>query len=138
MKLQIITPKKLTVDTEITSITLPTPDGDITVLPHHQPLLSLLTEGIIVFRKDNNEEALAIGGGYVETDGFSMKVLVSRAYGQDEIDEKLTQEAIELAKVLLAESHVPANKAEAESLMRRSLIDSKLLGRYKTRKNNSN
>jgi F-type H+-transporting ATPase subunit epsilon len=138
MKLQIITPKKLTVDTEITSITLPTPDGDITVLPHHQPLLSLLTEGIIVFRKDNNEEALAIGGGYVETDGFSMKVLVSRAYGQDEIDEKLTQEAIERAKVLLAESHDPANKAEAESLMRRSLIDSKLLGRYKTRKNNSN
>jgi F-type H+-transporting ATPase subunit epsilon len=138
MKLQIITPKKLTVDTEITSITLPTPDGDITVLPHHQPLLSLLTEGIIVFRKDNNEEALAIGGGYVETDGFSMKVLVSRAYGQDEIDEKLTQEAIEHAKVLLAESHDPANKAEAESLMRRSLIDSKLLGRYKTRKNNSN
>ncbi len=118
---------------EICSITLPAASGEITVLPNHQPLLSLLLEGIVTIRQGAQEESLAIGGGYIETDGKTMKLLVSRAYGQDEIDEKLTLEAVERAKKLLAESSDPANKAEAESLMRRSLIDSKLIKRHKSR-----
>ncbi len=118
---------------EISSITLPAASGEITVLPNHQPLLSLLLEGIVTIRQGAQEESLAIGGGYIETDGRTMKLLVSRAYGQDEIDEKLTLEAVERAKKLLAESSDPANKAEAESLMRRSLIDSKLIKRHKSR-----
>ncbi|MEI7653086.1 MAG: ATP synthase F1 subunit epsilon [bacterium] len=133
IKLQIITPKKLVREEEISSITLPAHDGEITVLPNHQPLLSLLIEGIVTMRHGSREESLAIGGGYIETNGRTMKLLVSRAYGQDEIDEKLTLEAIERAKTLIAESSDPANKAEAESLMRRSIIDSRLIKRHKSR-----
>ena len=42
---------------------------------------------------------LAIGGGYLETDGKNVQLLVTRAYGQDEIDHKATLKAIEDAKV---------------------------------------
>ena len=118
---------------EISSITLPAYDGEITVLPNHQPLLSLLVEGIVTLRRGTKEESLAIGGGYIETNGKTMKLLVSRAYGQDEIDEKLTADAVDRAKKLIQESADPANKAEAEALMRRSLIDSKLIKRRKAR-----
>ena len=118
---------------EISSITLPAYDGEITVLPNHQPLLSLLVEGIVTLRRGTKEESLAIGGGYIETNGKTMKLLVSRAYGQDEIDEKLTADAVERAKKLIQESADPTNKAEAEALMRRSLIDSKLIKRRKAR-----
>ena len=133
MKLQIITPKKMVREEEISSITLPAYDGEITVLPNHQPLLSLLVEGIVTLRRGTKEESLAIGGGYIETNGKTMKLLVSRAYGQDEIDEKLTADAVERAKKLIQESADPTNKAEAEALMRRSLIDSKLIKRRKAR-----
>ena len=133
IKLQIITPKKLVREEEISSITLPAYDGEITVLPNHQPLLSLLVEGIVTLRRGTKEESLAIGGGYIETNGKTMKLLVSRAYGQDEIDEKLTADAVERAKKLIQESADPTNKAEAEALMRRSLIDSKLIKRRKAR-----
>lgn len=118
---------------EISSITLPAYDGEITVLPNHQPLLSLLVEGIVTLRRGTKEESLAIGGGYIETNGKTMKLLVSRAYGQDEIDEKLTADAVDRAKKLIQESADPTNKAEAEALMRRSLIDSKLIKRRKAR-----
>jgi F-type H+-transporting ATPase subunit epsilon len=133
MKLQIITPKKMVREEEISSITLPAYDGEITVLPNHQPLLSLLVEGIVTLRRGTKEESLAIGGGYIETNGKTMKLLVSRAYGQDEIDEKLTADAVERAKKLIQESADPTNKAEAEALMRRSLIDSKLIKRRRVR-----
>ena len=125
--------KKMVREEEISSITLPAYDGEITVLPNHQPLLSLLVEGIVTLRRGTKEESLAIGGGYIETNGKTMKLLVSRAYGQDEIDEKLTADAVERAKKLIQESADPTNKAEAEALMRRSLIDSKLIKRRKAR-----
>ena len=129
MKLQIITPIKLVKEVEVTSVTLPTASGEITILPKHQSLLSLLVEGIVTYKSKESSEALSIGGGYVQTDGSILRVLVSRSYGQNEIDEKLTQEAINQAKKILSESTDKAQILEAKSLLHRSIIDSKLIKR---------
>jgi F-type H+-transporting ATPase subunit epsilon len=129
MKLQIITPIKLVKEVEVTSVTLPTASGEITILPKHQSLLSLLVEGIVTYKGKEGNEALSIGGGYVQTDGSILRVLVSRSYGQNEIDEKLTQEAINQAKKILSESTDKAQILEAKSLLHRSIIDSKLIKR---------
>ncbi|HRN70937.1 MAG TPA: ATP synthase F1 subunit epsilon, partial [Candidatus Woesebacteria bacterium] len=95
MKLQIATPKKLAIDMEVESITIPSADGELTILPKHANLLSLLTEGIITIRTEKQEQFMAIGGGYLETDGKTIHILVSRAYNQDEIDEQMTKRAID-------------------------------------------
>jgi F-type H+-transporting ATPase subunit epsilon len=129
MKLQIITPAKLVKDVEVTSVTLPTASGEITVLPRHQPLLTLLNEGIVTYKSDGSPTDLAIGGGYAQTDGAMMRILVSRAYGQDEIDEKMTSEALDHAKKILVESIDSGERAEAQMILRRSIIDSKLIKR---------
>lgn len=127
MKLQIITPAKLVKETEITSITLPTGSGQITILPKHQPLLTHLEEGIVSYVEKSEMVDLAVGGGYAQTDGEIVKLLVARAYGQDEIDEKLTTEAIARAEKILKESANANEKEEARSVLRRSIIDSKLI-----------
>lgn len=129
MKLQIITPTKLVKEVEVTSVTLPTATGEITVLPKHQPLLSLLVEGIVTYKSSEGDTMLSIGGGYMQTDGKTMKVLVSRSYGQDEIDEKITQEAIAHAQKILSESNDKDQIREAKALLHRSIIDSKLIRR---------
>lgn len=129
MKLQIITPAKLVKEVEVTQVTLPTVSGEITVLPKHQPLLTLLEEGIVVYKTKNVIEDLAIGGGYAQTDGLVIRVLVSRAYGQDEIDEKMTLEALNNAKKILQESKDVGERSEAQALLRRSIVDSKLIKR---------
>ena len=91
MKLQIITPVKLVKEVEVTSVTLPTASGEVTILPKHQSFLSLLVEGIVTYKSEEGNDALSIGGGYLQTDGSILRILVSRSYGQDEIDEKTTQ-----------------------------------------------
>lgn len=133
LKLKVITPRKVVIDELINSVTVPTEDGEITILPHHVRLFSLLVEGIVKIRKDGNEDALAIGGGYLETDGETVKVLVSRAYGQNEIDQELTNKAVEKAKQILSQSNDENERAEAMTILRRSIIDSKLLKRRKNR-----
>lgn len=133
LHLKVITPRKVVIDSEVSSVTVPTADGEITILPHHIHLFSLLVEGIVKMKKENNEDLLAIGGGYVETDGKSVKVLVARAYGQNEIDRELTDKAVEEAKHILSKSTDDKERAEAMSIIRRSVINSKLMKHRKAR-----
>lgn len=133
MRLQIITPIKLVKEVEITSVTLPTAQGEITILPKHQSLLTLLQEGLVTYKSSGNADSLAIGGGYAQTDGELVRVLVSKAYGQDEIDEKLNEQAIEHAQAILRDSKNMQEKADARAILRRSVLDSKLIKRHRTR-----
>lgn len=128
LQVSIITPAKKVLEAEAESVTLPSVDGEITILPHHDKLLTMLEEGIITIRKaKGDEDTLAIGGGYAQTNGSEISILVSRAYGQDEIDEKLTQEALQKAQKIMSESADEKERVDAASIMRRSLVDIKLL-----------
>lgn len=131
LKLKIITPKKLVREQEISSVTVPTATGEITILPHHVNLFSLMVEGIVKIKRQNNEEYLSVGGGYVQTDGEKVTVLVSKAYGQNEIDENMIGKAIEEVKKILKTSHDEKEKVEAMATLRRAVVDSKLLKRKK-------
>lgn len=129
--LKIITPKKIVREDEVVSVTVPSSDGEITILPRHANLFSLLAEGIITIKKKDSEDYLAIGGGYVETNGKELHILVSRAYGQDEIDETFSRNAIQNAQKILKETKEEPVRAEAAAVLRRSLLDMKLLRRKK-------
>lgn len=133
LNLKVITPRKVVMDKQVDSVTVPTADGEITILPHHVHLFSLLVAGIVKIKKADNEDALAIGGGYLETNGKTVTVLVSRAYGQDEIDRDLTEKAVEQAKHILSKSTDEKERAEAMTIIRRSVIDSKMMKRRKSR-----
>lgn len=129
--LKIITPSKITLEEDVNSVSVPSVDGELTILPRHEKLFSLLKEGIVKIRKNQKEDLLAIGGGYLETDGKDLSILVSRAYGQAEINEKETEKALNQAKKILSESKDNVQIAEAEAMFRRSVIDMKLVKRRK-------
>lgn len=133
IRLKVITPRKIVMDKMVNSVTVPTVDGEITILPHHVHLFSLLVEGIVKIKTTGAEDDLAIGGGYIETNGETVTVLVSRAYGQAEIDKDLTDKAVEEAKHILSKSTDEKERAEAMTIIRRSVIDSKLMKRRKSR-----
>lgn len=133
LKLKIITPKKIVLDEEINAVTIPTFRGEITVLPHHTHLFALLVEGVIKIIKENKEDYLAIGGGYMETDGKELHILVSRAYNQTEIDQELIHKSVEDAKKILLGSKDRNERLQASAMLRRSLIDMKLLKKRRSR-----
>lgn len=128
LQLKITTPVEIVLEEEIQSATIMTAAGEITVLPKHANLFSLLVEGVMTIRKEKNiENHLAIGGGYLETDGKHLNILVSRAYGQDQVDQELTQRAFTRAQKILETSEDEIERHEASLLLRRSLVDLKLL-----------
>ena len=134
LKLQIVTPQRIVLEKEVFSVTAPTATGEITILPHHINLFTLLKEGLVKIKFNKEEEYYAIGGGYLQTDGEKVIVLVSRAYGQNEINEKIIEESRKKAQELLKTAQTEKEKQEAISLLRRSTIDDKLLRKVKKRR----
>ena len=66
IKLKIITPERLVLEEEVNQVTLPTTEGEITVLPNHIPLIVGLASGDIVAGKDGEHIPFAVVGGFVE------------------------------------------------------------------------
>ena len=127
LHLRVITPKKVVMEQDVDRVTAPGADGEFTVLPQHSKLFSMLQEGIVTIHHKGGEDFLAIGSGYLETDGTELTILVSSAYGQDEIDEKITAEAIRSAESLIERAKDSVEREQATMLLRRSIIDQKLL-----------
>lgn len=134
LKLQIVTPQRIVLEKEVFSVTAPTATGEITILPHHINLFTLLKEGLVKIKFNKEDEYYAIGGGYLQTDGEKVIVLVSRAYGQNEINEKIIEESRKKAQELLKTAQTEKEKQEAISLLRRSTIEDKLLRKVKKRR----
>jgi F-type H+-transporting ATPase subunit epsilon len=64
-------------DGAATSATLPTSAGEITVLPHHEPLVATLKEGTIVVRTTVEEpKNLSVTSGVLEISGNRAVVLL--------------------------------------------------------------
>ena len=105
LRLKIVTPERVVVEQAVSSVTVPTRQGQITVLPHHIPLVSLLMPGELSARDEKGSEtaAMAVSGGFIEVSGNTVVILADTAERVEEIDEARAESARERAKQLLAE-----------------------------------
>ncbi len=77
MKLYIYSLEKKIYEGETSSVTMPTTTGEITVLPHHQPLVTTLAKGSVVFKTGSGESRKeSIEGGFAEIKPDSAILLV--------------------------------------------------------------
>lgn len=90
MKLEITTPERLLVSTDIESAQIPGKNGYLGILPHHAPLISELRPGTIEYvpvgRAADRPEKLAVSWGYVEVLPERVSVLAETAEKAEEID----------------------------------------------------
>ncbi len=105
LKFKIVTPEKIIYEKEIDSVTLPTSQGQITLLPDHLPLVAILVPGELVIKSRQDEEIfLAVAGGFIEVGKNEVRVLTETAERAEEIDEARAQEARARAQRLLLEN----------------------------------
>lgn len=127
MPVSIVTPKGLVYENTALSVTAPSSEGEITVLPRHERYFTLLEQGIVTIRSEEKEDYFSIGGGYLETDGREITILVSRAWGQHELDEQSVAQAKRRAQEMLQTARTKEERFTAMRQLRLSLIDAKLL-----------
>lgn len=86
LKLEIVTPEKRVLDTDVDMVTVPTASGEIGILPSHAPMVSALRPGVLAFTTKGNTEKLAVAGGFVEVNADKVAILADAAESADEID----------------------------------------------------
>ncbi len=104
LKLKIITPERVLLESEADSVNVPTQMGQITVLPYHIPLVANLTPGELKIGRDEHSRLLSITGGVIEIrKGSEIIILADAAEDAEEIDVKRAEEARERARKIMSE-----------------------------------
>jgi len=111
--LEIATPERQVVETEVVEAQIPCLDGFIGVLPGHAALVSELRPGVLTYTTRTETRVLAVYGGFVEVQPDRVRVLADEAERKEDIDMRKAQEALEKATAVLAAQGVESDPAIA-------------------------
>jgi F-type H+-transporting ATPase subunit epsilon len=137
IKFEITTPERTVYKDEIESVTIPTKEGEITVLPNHLPLVAILVPGVLTIRKNGEEEYLAVSGGFVEIQPQSrVIILADTAERAEELTLEAVEAARERARQVLAEKRYAdeASYSAAVAALERELARLKVIYKRRTKR----
>ena len=98
MKLEIVTGERLVYSGDVEVLVAPGIEGELGILPHHAPLLTMLQPGEIRIVVEGQEEYMVISGGFLEVLANTVTILADTAERAEEIDEERAQEAVQRAQ----------------------------------------
>jgi len=128
-RLEIVTAERMVYSEDIDALVAWGVEGQLGILPHHAPLMTMLQPGDLMIRKDKEEEYLAITGGFLEVRPDKVIILADACERADEIDIARAEEAKKRAQETMKEAPLTADAAAAEAALRRSLARLKVAER---------
>jgi len=123
LTLEIVTAERLVFrDENVDMVVAPAIDGQVGILPHHAPLLTMLQVGELRVCKGPNEESIVVAGGFMEVLNNKVTILADAAERSDEIDLASSEEARRRAEQTLANKGQGGDLAAAELAMRYNMV----------------
>ena len=136
IKLDIVTAERVVYSEEVDAVIAPGAEGQLGILPHHAPLMTILDAGELVVRRGSEEESLAISGGFLEVRPDRVIVLADQAERAEDIDIERAEAAKTRAEERLKERGVTPGLDEAriEASLRRALARLSVAEKIKRRR----
>lgn len=134
---ELTTPERVAVRAKIRQVSIPTTEGEITVLPDHLPLVAPVQAGELrVVQEDGSETLLAVSGGFVTVHaGNRVAVLADTAERAEELDLKLIEEAVQRAEQVLREKIDDEERfADATAHLARELARWKVVRKHRDKR----
>lgn len=130
--LKIISQEKKLLEEVVDKVSLPSTEGEITILPKHAALLSELEDGYVRFIKDGQEQDIVISQGFVDVNPSGIvTVLVDSAIHARDISEEKVREAIDAAQKTMSQSEDQRELMMAEASLRLAMLELKVAQRSK-------
>lgn len=104
-KLKVVTPERIVFEEDVEKLTATARDGQLTILPNHEPLVTALGIDVMRATMKGEEYAAAIIGGILEVGTNEVTILTDTAEMGLEIDE---------ARAKQAQSRAEAEKTQKE------------------------
>ena len=123
LHLEIVTPERLAFSEEVDMVLVPGVEGELGILPHHTPLVSLLGVGELKIRKGGDEESFAIAGGFLQVRPDKVVVMAETAEIGSDIDLERAKQARAEAEKALESGYVEgADLSAARAELQRALV----------------
>ena len=134
IKFEIVTPERTVLREDVAEVTIPTNQGEITVLPKHTPLIAFLQPGVLTLKKKDGEKSVAfVSGGFVEVFKNKVVVLADAAERAEEIDLAKVEEAKRRAEEAMSRlrGEDAAQFAEVSAQLERELARTRAVKKWK-------
>ena len=121
LKLDIVTAERIVYSEDVDVVIAPGVEGQLGILPHHAPLMTILRAGELVVRRGGEEDTLAISGGFLEVRPDRVIVLADSAERAEEIDMERAEAAKQRAEQRLIEKVAEVDTGRVEAALRRAM-----------------
>lgn len=102
IRFEIVTPERTVLKEMVHQVTVPTREGELTILPKHMPIVSILVPGVVEIKKENGEvEIASVSGGFLEVLRNKVVLLADSAERAEEIDIQMAEDARKKAESTL-------------------------------------
>lgn len=123
LHLEIVTPERRIFEGDVDEVIVPGSEGEMGILPHHAPLISMLGQGVLRLRSSGREEAFAIFGGFLQVRPDRVVVLAETADMASEIDLERAERARREAEHVIEGGFIePVDLATARAALQRALV----------------
>ena len=103
--LEIISPEKIILSEKVNSVTIPSFEGEMTILPDHIPLITFLRPGIVRI-EGSKESEYFVEEGTVEFSNNTLIILSSTIIPLENVKGENISKMIEESKALLAKENL--------------------------------
>ena len=122
LQLELVTAERVVLAEDADMVIAPAADGQVGILPHHAPLLTVLIPGELRVKRGAVEQSLAVTGGFMEVLNGRVTILADAAERAEQIDLARAEEARRRAAEDLANRGAGADTAAAELALRRAMV----------------
>ena len=122
MRLEIITAEQEVYADDVDVVMVPGLEGQLGILPHHAPLMTMLQPGELTIKKDGESTYLAVSSGFLEVLGNKVTILADAAEHSEAIDEERALAAMEVARERLANRQGDIELEQVARAMRRAQV----------------
>lgn len=134
LRLEIVTAERTVFADDVSEVVAWGVEGQLGILPHHAPLMTMLQPGDLLIKKDDEEHYLAISGGFLEVRPDKVIILADACERAEEIDVERAEAARRRAEEILKTRPPEIDTVAAEAALRRSLARIKVAERRRRRK----
>ena len=134
IRLEVVTAERAVYSEDVDSVTAPGVEGQLGILPHHTPLMTMLQPGELRIKREGEELSLVVSGGFLEVRPDRVIVLADAAERVDEIDVARAEEAKRRAQERLREHPPGVDVAQAEAALHRAIIRLEVVERRRRRR----
>jgi len=132
LTLRVISQERKLLEEVVDRVSLPSTQGEITILPKHAALLSEVETGHLRFTQDGKEQGVVVSKGFVDVSPTGMvTVLVDSATQARDISVEKVQAAIKAAQETMIHSEDRRELLMAEASLKRAMLEMKIAQKSK-------